>query len=290
MNNMPPIVKNLLIINLLCFAASWVAGLYNIDLNYLLGLHYIFDGQFHIYQLLTYMFLHHGFEHIFFNMFAVWMFGRIMESQMGSQRFLIYYLTCGIGAGIIQELAQFIEISMGSPIAAYTVGASGAVYGILLAFGMTFPDERMFVFPLPVPIRAKYFVMGYAALELMSALGHSADGVAHCAHLGGMLVGYLLLRYWRSGGGNRGYYDSYNRGGGGGWNGFTQWFQGLKRKMPDIHVTKGGKYDQDMQYRQRKKEEEEELNQILDKVRKSGYTNLTDNEKRRLFEISKGKQ
>lgn len=290
MNTMPPVVKNLLIINVLCFAAKWVAKLYGLDLGMLLGLHFLLDGQFHFYQLLTYMFMHGNLEHIFFNMFAVWMFGRIMESQMGSQRFLVYYLTCGMGAGVVQELAQLGAMSMGLPLAAYTVGASGAVYGILMAFGMTFPDERMFIFPLPVPIKAKYFVIGYAALELFLALGHSGDGVAHCAHLGGMLFGYLLLRYWHGGRGHgRGGYNDYSRGGGGTWGGFTRWFEQAKKKASDIHIARGGKYGQDMQYRQKKKQEEDELNQILEKVRKSGYTNLTDAEKRRLFEISNRK-
>ena len=174
-----------------------------------------------------------------------------------------------------------------------TVGAPGAVYGILLSFGMTFPNERLFIFPLPVPIRAKYFVVGYAVIELLSAFSRPGDGVAHFAHLGGMLVGLLLLLYWRNGGGSgrnrhHNYYDRdyYNQGRGGGFN-FRNWIsRRFSRKNPDIKVTWGGKYEKDFYYNQRKKEEEEELDRILDKVKKSGYTNLTDEEKRRLFDMS----
>lgn len=314
MNNMPPVTKNLLIINVLFFAARWVAALpaYGIDLDDVLGLHFFLASHFYFYQIFTYMFMHGSFSHLFFNMFAVWMFGRIMENTMGSKHFLFYYLTCGLGAGLMQELVQFanywieglnayelvslngVNIEMGEFLNRWTtVGASGAVYGILLSFGMTFPNERLFIFPLPVPIRAKYFVVGYAVIELLSAFGRPGDGVAHFAHLGGMLVGLLLLLYWRNGGGshnrgNRNYYDrDYYDKGSGGFN-FRRWFsKKFTRKNPDIKVTYGGKHEQDFSYRQRKQEEEEELNRILDKVKKSGYTNLTDEEKRRLFDISK---
>lgn len=303
MNNMPPVVKNLLIINLLCF----VACLINPSITETLGLHFMGSSHFHFFQFFTYMFMHAGFEHIFFNMFAVWMFGRIMEHQMGSKRFLIYYMACGLGAGVIQEIVQFIHYfnaggtmdalsvydSLGLFRGWYTVGASGAVYGILLAFGMTFPDERMFVFPIPVPIKAKYFVMGYALLEVLSAMGRPGDGVAHFAHLGGMLFGFALLKYWQTNTSAQSVYGSYDRNGSSRKSGgIGKWFSNWKKKskkQPDIKVTTGGKYDQDMEYRRRKKEEEQELNEILDKVRKSGYTNLTEEEKKRLFDISKRK-
>lgn len=311
---MPPVTKNLLIINVLFFAARWAASLpaYGIDLDDVLGLHFFLASHFYFYQFFTYMFMHASFAHLFFNMFAVWMFGRIMEQTMGSKRFLFYYLTCGLGAGLIQELVQYAnywiegfnayeQVNVGGirfPIDDFlnrwtTVGASGAVYGILLSFGMTFPNERLFIFPLPVPIKAKYFVVGYAVIELMSAFGRPGDGVAHFAHLGGMLVGLLLLLYWRNGGGRGGrrqnnYYDRnyYDRGQGGGFN-FRQWFcKQFGKKTPDIKVTWGGKYEKDFTYQQRKKEEEAELDRILDKVKKSGYANLTDEEKRRLFDMS----
>ena len=309
MNAMPPITKNLLIINVLCFLASLVLGMHGIDMDELFGLHFVLAGHFRPWQFFTYMFMHAGWQHLFFNMFAVWMFGRIMEQTMGQGRFLFYYLTCGLGAGVAQELVQlaeywyygfgsFEQVSLGGalvPMADYldrwnTVGASGAVYGILLSFGMTFPEERIFIFPLPVPIKAKYFVMGYAVIELLSALSQKGDGVAHMAHLGGMLVGFLLLLYWRGGGGSRGgrgRYRSYGPGGGS-WDGLRRWFSSLfKKKEPHIDVTYGGRYGQEAAYRQEKKEREEELNRILDKVKKSGYDGLTPEEKRRLFDITK---
>ncbi|MCR4921820.1 MAG: rhomboid family intramembrane serine protease [Bacteroidaceae bacterium] len=312
MNNMPTITKHLLIINILMFAGRYVASLYGIDLDNLLGLHFFLASDFRWYQFFTYMFMHGGLEHLFFNMFAVWMFGRIVENTMGPRRYLFYYLTCGLGAGIIQECVQYISF-LSQGLGAYeqvalasttiemseflnrwtTVGASGAVYGILLAFGMTFPEERIFIIPLPVPIKAKYFVCGYAVIELMSALARSNDGVAHFAHLGGMLFGLLLILYWRNHGGNRGsrnggygYYDQhYDRGSGSG--GWRQWFAALRRpKKPHTTLRNEGKYTQDMDYRRRQKEREEEIDRILDKVRRNGYNGLTDEEKKRLFDFS----
>ncbi len=214
MNNMPPITKNLIIINVLCFFGAIVAQRYGLDPDSVLSLHFFMASDFNLGQFITYMFMHANFQHIFFNMFALWMFGRTLENVWGPKRFLIYYMVCGIGAGIIQELVQFVEyetvlsaydrVNTGMEILAMddylnlwrTVGASGAVYGILLAFGMLFPNSEMFIFPLPFPIKAKYFVILYAGLELM--LGMSAnDNVAHFAHLGGMIFGFFLILYWK---------------------------------------------------------------------------------------------
>ena len=215
MNNLPTVTKNLLIINILCFFGYLVAQRYGIDLNDTLGLHFFLASDFNLAQLVTYMFMHANFQHIFFNMFAVWMFGRTLEHVLGSKRFLTYYMVCGIGAGLVQELVQYIQYAMELshydsvntglsiiPMAEFlnmmtTVGASGAVYGILLAFGMLFPETKMFVFPIPFPIKAKFFVRGYAVIELLSGFGSSGDGVAHFAHLGGMIFGFLLLMYWK---------------------------------------------------------------------------------------------
>ncbi len=224
MDNLPTITKNLLIINVLCFFGTLVARKYGIDINDLFGLHFFLASEFNPVQLLTYMFLHVNFGHIFFNMFAVWMFGRVLEQVWGPKRFLFYYLFCGVGAGLIQELVQYIDyaavlssydyirtetgpIPMGEYLNWFnTVGASGAVYAILLAFGMSFPNSPLFIFPLPFPIKAKWFVVGYAVLELYLGLG-SSDGVAHFAHLGGMLFGLVLILYWRKkNGGQRIYY------------------------------------------------------------------------------------
>ena len=203
-----------------------VAKRYGIDVENLLGLHFFLASDFNLSQLISYMVMHANFQHIFFNMFAVWMFGRVLEQVWGPKRFLTYYLICGIGAGLIQELVQYLEyaftlsnydsVNLGIaggiiPMEEYlnmmtTVGASGAVYGILLAFGMLFPNSQMFIFPLPFPIKAKYFVIGYAVLELFLGLG-GGDGVAHFAHLGGMLFGLILIIYWRKKNGNQQFYS-----------------------------------------------------------------------------------
>lgn len=226
MNNLPTVTKNLLIINVLCFFGMLVAKRYGIDVENLLGLHFFLASDFNLSQLISYMFMHANFQHIFFNMFAVWMFGRVLEQVWGPKRFLTYYLICGIGAGLIQELVQYLEyaftlsnydsVNLGIaggiiPMEEYlnmmtTVGASGAVYGILLAFGMLFPNSQMFIFPLPFPIKAKFFVIGYAVLELFLGLG-GGDGVAHFAHLGGMLFGLILIIYWRKKNGNQQFYS-----------------------------------------------------------------------------------
>ena len=192
MNNIPTMTKNLLIVNFLAFVATWVLELRGIDITSLLGLHFFLAKDFHLYQFVTYMFLHGGFTHIFFNMFALWMFGCVIERVWGPKKYLIYYMICGIGAGLCQELVQFL---MGSY--SVTIGASGAVYAILLAFGMTFPEERMFIFPFPIPIKAKWFVILYGALELFYGITGTQEGVAHFAHLGGMLFGILLILLWR---------------------------------------------------------------------------------------------
>lgn len=214
---MPPITKNLIIINVLVFFGTFVAQRYGIDLNDYLGLHFFLASDFNPAQIVTYMFMHGGFSHIFFNMFALYMFGPILERTFGGKRFLLYYMVCGIGAGLIQEGIQYVEyitewslyeqVNTGISIIPMeeflnmltTVGASGAIYGILLAFGMLYPNEQMFIFPLPFPIRAKYFVIGYAAIELWAGLANSTgDNTAHFAHLGGMLFGLALIIYWKN--------------------------------------------------------------------------------------------
>nr|WP_221657456.1 rhomboid family intramembrane serine protease [Bacteroides salyersiae] len=217
---MPTVTKNLIIINVLFYLGTIVAQSYGIDLADYLGLHFFLGKDFNPAQLITYMFMHGGFTHLFFNMFAVWMFGRILEQVWGPKRFLFYYILCGIGAGIIQEIVQYIsllpdmaagfkqvQLITGNytdiPIQDYfnlmnTVGASGAVYAILLGFGMLFPNQQLFIFPLPFPIKAKYFVIGYALIELYSGFANNPnDNVAHFAHLGGMIFGFILIMYWK---------------------------------------------------------------------------------------------
>lgn len=234
----PPVVKNLLIINGLFFFATMFLN-NQINLTEYLGLHYWKSDGFYPHQLITYMFMHSrvDFTHILFNMFAVWMFGRVLEQVWGSKRFLIYYVVTGLGAGIIQLIVTHFRVGslldalspeavdflvangydllhggkgpvefVNNPIFVdavilmnnTTVGASGAVFGILLAFGMLFPNtELMLLFP-PIPIKAKWFVMGYGALELyMGFANNPGDNVAHFAHLGGMLFGFIMIRMWK---------------------------------------------------------------------------------------------
>ena len=217
MRDLPKITKNLLYINVIMFLATMAAGKIGLNLNEYLGLHLFIADDFKPMQIVTYMFMHGGFMHLFFNMFGLFMFGRILENVWGSKRFLTFYLITGIGAGLIQEVVQFIyyqtQLSMYSgvdlgagfvvPMSQYlntwiTVGASGAIYGILLAFAMTFPNERMVVMPIPFPIKAKYFVLIFGTIELLSGMGNRAgDNVAHFAHLGGMLFGLIMILYWR---------------------------------------------------------------------------------------------
>ncbi len=301
MNNIPSITKNLLIINVLAFFATWVFEKQGLDLTATFGLHFFMAQDFSFYQLVTYLFMHGSFMHLFFNMFAVWMFGTVMERVWGPKRFLIYYLVCGIGAGIIQEGVQYINYA-NENLAAYdfvmtssgritteaylnlwtTVGASGAVYAILLAFGMTFPNERMFIIPFPFPIKAKWLIGGYIVIEVWSALNTPGDGIAHMAHLGGMLFGFLLIRYWRK---HPNIEQRFN-----GQNGF---FQQMKKQYENkrrntFHYQPS---TETPRWEEHKEKEEDsarqaEIDAILDKIRKSGYDSLTKEEKKKLFEQS----
>lgn len=307
MNNIPTITKNLLIVNVVVFLATYLFRTIGVDLNNVLGLHFFLAPDFHIYQLFTYMFAHGGFSHIFFNMFALWMFGCIVERTWGPKKFLTYYIVCGVGAGLFQELAQFYLIAseqlshftlaqtmkVANANAAFlnlwtTVGASGAVYGILLAFGMLYPEERIFIFPLPVPIKAKWFVMGYAAIELFMAYSSTGDGVAHLAHLGGMVFGFFLIRYWRrhpdirySRRSGQQFFDSMR----------ASWERRTGRKDRGGVFTNSAntRHESDWDYNARRKAEQERMDEILDKIRRNGYESLTREEKQQLFDASNRK-
>ena len=308
MNNIPTITKNLLIVNVVVFLATYLFRNMGVDLNNVLGLHFFLAPDFHIYQLFTYMFAHGGFSHIFFNMFALWMFGCIVERTWGPKKFLTYYIVCGVGAGLFQELAQFAQFyfiaseqlphftlaqTMKVANATFlnlwtTVGASGAVYGILLAFGMLYPEERIFIFPLPVPIKAKWFVMGYAAIELFMAYSSTGDGVAHLAHLGGMVFGFFLIRYWRrhpdirySRRSGQQFFDSMR----------ASWERRTGRKDRGGVFTNSAntRHESDWDYNARRKAEQERMDEILDKIRRNGYESLTREEKQQLFDASNRK-
>ncbi|MDR0907990.1 MAG: rhomboid family intramembrane serine protease [Rikenellaceae bacterium] len=190
----PPVVKNLVIVNALFWLAATLIPRIDDVLISSLALFPVGSPWFHSWQVVTYMFLHGGFSHLFFNMFALWMFGRSLEYDLGSKRFLIYYMVCGIGAGLIQLLVAYLA---GSPANVPTVGASGAIFGLLLAFGMMHPnDVIMLLFP-PIALKAKWFVVIYGVVELLFGISGRMDGVAHFAHVGGMLWGLVLLLYWK---------------------------------------------------------------------------------------------
>ena len=218
---LPLIVKNLLIINALVFLAQKVfenSTTFSVE-NYF-ALHDVHSVFFKPHQLVSYMFLHGGFDHIFFNMFALWMFGSALENYWGPKRFLIFYLLCGIGAGLLHlgvlyfenealiretnrqimflsEPEQMAKLrSMYGQINTATLGASGSVFGCLAAFGYLFPNSLIYLYFF-IPIKAKWFVILYGAMELFLGVRNSAgDNVAHWAHLGGALIGFLLVLYW----------------------------------------------------------------------------------------------
>ncbi|MCL2167689.1 MAG: rhomboid family intramembrane serine protease [Lentimicrobiaceae bacterium] len=301
---LPPVVKNLLIINAIIYLATVVFQTRGIDLTGILGLHYFTSQHFEIWQPVTYMFMHGSFGHLFFNMFALWMFGAALENTWGQQKFLTYYMVCGIGAGLIQLLVIGLRINvlsqnisvehlqyiyengtqilnegknyigemgkLNAAINSVTVGASGSVFGLLLAFGMMYPNNLIYVYFL-LPIKAKWFVIIYGAMELFYGVAGTQDGIAHFAHLGGMLFGFFLILYW----------NKNNRF--------------FKFKMPSIQKKKNKKYTissnyqyepssmSDDEYNFQKKQNEEKINRILDKISKNGYESLSKDEKDFLF-------
>jgi membrane associated rhomboid family serine protease len=228
----PLVVKNLLIINVLALLASFAfQSSMGIDINRTFGLYYFQSESFKPFQIVTHMFMHGGLTHLFFNMFALWMFGRVLESVWGGKRFFIYYFVTGLGAAALHTFVNFIEIQslmanltpeqialvkaegpalwasrqnyLNESMAALnralnipTVGASGAVFGVLLAFGMLFPNTQLMLLIPPIPIKAKYFVIIYGVIELYLGFTKPGSNIAHFAHLGGMLFGFLLIKYW----------------------------------------------------------------------------------------------
>ena len=346
--NIPPITRTLLFINIILFMVQQVISMrYGDVLTELFGLHFVLAPAFRIYQPLTYMFLHASWSHVLLNMFSLWMFGRIIEQTMGQKRFIIYYLICGIGAAFCQELWQFGEYYLSGmsqydaanvngvimPMSSLldqwvTIGASGACYGVLLAFGMTFPNERIMLLIPPIPMKAKYFVIGYAAIEAYSAFTSNGN-VAHFAHLGGMFFGWLIFRYWRkqterrqagfqgwnnySGAQHNG---GYNKNGGNyhpNDRGFLQqiraafenfgaaienFFKGLfssgassQPKGKNNYYNNTGAQQNpsnpDQSYNAQRRAQQARMDEILEKVRRSGYASLTEAEKQELFNNSR---
>ncbi|MBP9185943.1 MAG: rhomboid family intramembrane serine protease [Bacteroidia bacterium] len=255
---LPPVVKNLIIINGLCYLLNVILESRGFSLNQMLGLYYPESSMFKPYQLITHIFMHGSFMHLFFNMFSLWMFGSALENYWGPKRFFIYYFATGFGAAAlhlgvnayeINQVKEVINVYLQNPtydgfyeiqqidprifdmgqlqefvrnwsldkssqqyiqssreiaeallqrkLNVPTVGASGAVYGLLLAFGMLFPNTLLFMIFIPIPIKAKYFVMMYGLLEIYQGITNNpGDNVAHFAHLGGMLFGFILIKYW----------------------------------------------------------------------------------------------
>lgn len=245
--NIPPAVKGLLIINAGVFVLGYIlSSTTNINLLRTLGLYYFSSDLFEPYQIVSHMFMHADFWHLLFNMYALWLFGQVIERVWGAKRFLIYYFITGFGAVIIHTLVKYfqykslteglspetinliinegigvlnsgnnyIDNQMGSlNLFLYfpTIGASGAVMGVLLAFGMLFPNVELQLLFIPIPFKAKYFVIGYAAIEMIYGVSNiPGDNIAHFAHLGGMLFGFILIKVWGKGnssGGN--HYQQY---------------------------------------------------------------------------------
>jgi len=231
-SHLPEVVKNLLIINGLFFLATWTLQNQGIDLTKMFALHQFQSPDFRPHQLITHMFMHANFTHLFFNMFTLWMFGKTLENMWGGKRFLTYYIITGLGAALIYiGYIQFQINTISSNIDSETynmiinkgnnllnnnqnfidpifgklnllinvpmLGASGAVYGLLLAFGMLFPNSLIYLY-MAIPVKAKYFVGGIGVLALISGIGNNpGDNVAHFAHLGGMIFGIILLKYWK---------------------------------------------------------------------------------------------
>ncbi|MCQ2285136.1 MAG: rhomboid family intramembrane serine protease [Bacteroidales bacterium] len=353
---LPEGVKNLLIINVLVFLATYVFQKTGIcDLEKWLGLHYFGAPDFHIWQIITYMFMHANFEHIFFNMFALWMFGSAIENHWGTKRFLIYYIITGIGAALVHYVIIFFQIHptialfnqfLDNPsldtfrylvennkdvrlkdmfannllclqqnpgsldelvyitanvkdqlLNSFTiVGASGAVYGLLLAFGMLFPNDRIYLYFL-LPIKAKWFVVIFGAIELITGLT-AVDGIAHFAHLGGMLFGIILILLWRKTDRNTYYYhydDYYNSNGDDNDSGVVSKFRAKMAARKAQRTSSASKYYvssesgrplSDEEYNARKADEKLHIDAILDKISAKGYDSLTAEEKDFLFKYS----
>jgi len=220
--NLTPVVKNLLIINLICFIPFVILSedSYNTMVVPHIGLFYFGSPNFRVWQILTYMFFHGGWTHILFNMFALFSFGPILEYAIGPRRFFNLYFICGIGAALIQLMVQAYEVHAIAGVFTIpfhfgpddvaipeklrqiyygpVVGASGAIFGVLVAFGMLYPDLELMILFIPVPVKAKYIIPIYVVLEIVLGFGQFAgDNVAHFAHLGGALLGFILVKFWR---------------------------------------------------------------------------------------------
>lgn len=233
MNNITPVVKNLLIINVIFFAATWLLGQQGLQLEEYLAVFYFNSPFFKVWQPITYMFMHGSTMHIFFNMFALYSFGSILEAHWGGKRFINFYLITGLGALALQWGVQAFEVYQitgsainnlntlsqnGMSLADVStikgiyfgpmVGASGAIFGLLVAFAVLYPNLEMYIMFIPVPVKAKYIIPVYIVIELFLGVARfEGDSIAHFAHLGGALIGFILVKLWRN---KNTYYDYYD--------------------------------------------------------------------------------
>lgn len=292
-----PVVKIILIINCVFFGIECIASMMGggraghewftaINALYPIG-----HPDLLPHQYISYMFIHGGFMHLFFNMWQLLIFGVAIEEVYGSKRFALYYLLCGIGSAVANQLCTYFGIIP----PALVVGASGAIYGVMAAAAFNFPNARMFIIPFPFPIKLKWLVVGFTAYDLYSGV-YTEDGVAHFAHLGGLVVGLVILFIWK-------YMDSHKSSRNNGWSAYSStassydkggssmmdkvksMFSGKKPKM--TVVKNAGDRQADYEYNERRKAHNDEIDRILDKVRKGGFENLTEEEKRTLFNASK---
>ena len=215
-NILPPVCKNLLIINVIAFLATYVFRMRGIDLSDIFGLHFFASDNHYFWQYITYAFFHDYFSHLFFNLFAVWMFGYTLENIWGQKRFIIFCLVSCLGAALAQQITYYfmysdlvngvysgVNIGNGITISTSeflnnlnTIGASGVVFGLLAAFGAMFPNSTIYLYFF-IPLKTKWFVIGYIVLELLNGISTTSDGVAHFAHLGGAVAGLILLWFWK---------------------------------------------------------------------------------------------
>lgn len=285
----PPVIKNILIINGIVFfisvlAKNIVVGGVLLD-NYINGYFGLIPfgnpaWSFYPWQLITYQFLHGGFSHIFFNMLILWMFGMEIENVMGSRKFLVFYLLAGIGGGLLQ---LFIGSGLG-----VIIGASGAVFGVMVAFAMYYPDRLVYIYFL-LPVKAKYLIAFLMVIEFMSV----GDGsfVAHLAHLGGAIVGFLFVILDRQHNFNFDrFFDMFKSNKS--YNSKDSYYDTFKKKKSPFSfgkkdVEEAEFYEINSNSRTDDKIPQEEIDRILDKISQSGYQNLTEKEKKILFEASK---
>jgi membrane associated rhomboid family serine protease len=285
----PSVIKNLLIINGAVFLLMMM--MQNISFDGIpaesiiirwFALMPLGSGYFEVWQLISYQFLHGGFSHILFNMFALWMFGAEIENIWGSRKFLFYYLLCGIGAGLLHMFLSPILSGGMAP----TIGASGAIYGVMIAFALMFPNRLIFLYFF-IPIKAKYFI-GFMIITEFLLIDSATSGVAHLAHLGGAIVGFIFIMFdknihvalkelLKSPSRSNNYYSSNSTFG-------SQSFSNpFKRKTRDVEEAKFF----DIDSREEKIITQDDIDKILDKIAASGYQNLTEKEKQILFEASK---